>query len=94
MPGREGTDQLVEAIHPVVPDEAAGRARGGQGRQHGLDAVVNHLVADHRVILADEDRQRREVRQCGRLRDDQRALEQRTEQSLELGVRRARDVGA
>ena len=92
--GRELAHQLVQPVDPVVAHEAAGRSRGLERRQHGLHAVVNELVADDGVFASDQDRQRREVRQRGRLRHDQGRPEHRAQQALQLRVRRAGDVGA
>ena len=94
MPLGQRAHQLVQAIDAAVADEAAGRPRRLERRQHSLHAVVHQLVAHHRVFAADQDGERGEVRQRGRLRDDHRRAEHRVQQALELGVRRARDIGA
>ena len=59
-------------------------------RQHRLHAVVHELVADDRVLAADQDGQRGEVRQRRRLRDDQRRAEHRLQQAARARRRAGR----
>ena len=56
--------------------------------------MVHQLIADHRVVAADQDRQRGQVSERGRLGQDHRRVEQASEQPLQLHVGGARDVHA
>ena len=84
--GREGHHALFEALQIVVRKEFHRRARGRRLDASRAHARVHGAVEQHRVALADDNRDRGQVGQRGRRREDQRAFEDLAEERLQLVV--------